>query len=155
MEVTGINNLSDYEKKLVEAAREAKNNAVPPISNYQVGAAVLTLSGKIFPGANIEEPGFNGTIHAEVSAISAANAAGHKNIRTIAICGGGNSDEFLMPCLHCWQFICSYSEVAGNEIKIITVHSEGDDCGISSSNDPTPDYFGWKAIGTNLDKWKR
>ncbi|OGH78601.1 MAG: hypothetical protein A2469_00120 [Candidatus Magasanikbacteria bacterium RIFOXYC2_FULL_40_16] len=156
MEITNIHNLSEYEKKLIEVARAARKNAVPPVSNYQVGAAVLTASGKIFPGANIEDAGLNSTVHAEVSAISAANAAGSKNIRTLAVCGGDSGSEvFLMPCLHCWQFICNFTEVIGNEIKIIGVHSEGDGCSIGSTNDGSPDFLGWRAIGADLDRWRK
>lgn len=155
MEIIEIKNLSEYEKKLVDAARNARKNAIPPISNYQVGAAVLTTDGKIYPGANIEDAAFNSTVHAEVSAISASNAAGHRNIRTLALCGEDKSSgKFLMPCLHCWQFICNFSEVVGGDIKIISVHSEGDNCAISSTGGSSPNYLNWRSIGVDLDKWK-
>lgn len=155
MEIININNLSEYEKKLVVVARRARINAVPPISNYKVGAAVLTADGKMFPGANIEDAAFNSTIHAETSAIAAANAAGGRNIRTLALCAEDKSSgKFSMPCLHCWQFICNYSEVIGGEIKIISVHGEGENCAISSTSDNLPNFLSWGSIGVDLDDWK-
>lgn len=156
MQIIEIHNLSEYERKLIDVARIARKNAVAPISNYQVGSAVLTVNGKIFPGANIEDAAFNSTVHAEVSAISAANASGDRNIRTLALCTNGNNPgKFPLPCLHCWQFICNYAEVLGEEIKIISVYSDGEKCAIGSTGNDLPNFLEWGSIGVDVDKWKK
>lgn len=70
---------------LLAAALEARRHSHSPYSRFAVGAAVLTESGDIFGGTNIENRSFGVTICAERSAIAAAVSAGHRRFRAVAI----------------------------------------------------------------------
>jgi cytidine deaminase len=89
--------------ELVERAEGAADRAYAPYSNYHVGAAVLTTSGELFLGANVENAAYPLGVCAEKSAIVAAAAAGVRpgGIAAIGItaspCGG------CRQWLHEWQ----------------------------------------------------
>ncbi|UCD38105.1 MAG: cytidine deaminase [Fidelibacterota bacterium] len=87
--------------ELIEQARQAQKRAHAPYSRYPVGAAVLTESGKIFLGCNVESGAFSTTICAERAAIFAAIAAGESQFRALAII----SNDGGMPCGSCRQVI--------------------------------------------------
>lgn len=101
-------------KELYDKAVEAMKNSYSPYSNYKVGAAVLTKSGKIFTGCNVENASYGATICGERTAIVKAVSEGYKDFEAIAICG---SDEGIpaFPCGICRQFIFEF----GSDIKII------------------------------------
>ena len=89
--------------KLVQCAKEAKTNALAPFSNFRVGAAILTKSGKIFTGCNIENSSFGLTICAERTAIFKAISEGHRNFLAMAIVS--DNGEFTPPCGACRQVL--------------------------------------------------
>lgn len=105
-------------KALFKLALEAKENAYSPYSGFSVGAALITKSGKIFQGANIENSSYGATICAERVAISKAVYEGNKDIEAIAIASSDNSSNKksdTFPCGICRQFIFEF----GEDIKII------------------------------------
>ena len=71
--------------ELRDAARIALSNAYAPYSKYSVGAALLTASGKIFSGCNVENASYGLTICAERSAVVSAISAGDKQISVICV----------------------------------------------------------------------
>lgn len=97
----------DTEKKtdLVRIAGEVRKWAYVPYSNYAVGAAVLTASGRIYDGANVENAAYPVTICAERVAIFKAVSNGEKNFEALAIVtkNGG------MPCGSCRQVMAEFS----------------------------------------------
>ena len=111
--------MSDY-KKLVQAAIEAKNKAVPTYSNFYVGAAVLTNDNKIYSGCNIESSSYSLAICAERTAIFKAISEGARNFKAIAV--AGDTDDFISPCGACRQII---NDLCG-EIEIVLINSKGD-----------------------------
>ena len=75
----------EQKNKLVELACEARKNAYIPYCKYAVGAALLTASGKIFTGANIDNASFTANICAERVAVHTAVAAGQREFAAIAV----------------------------------------------------------------------
>jgi len=92
-------------KPLLSKAREALKNAYAPYSHYQVGAAVLTQSGKIFSGCNIENASYGLTICAERTALSNAISQGYCKFKAIAIVSNGSVPY---PCGACLQVMAEF-----------------------------------------------
>ena len=92
----------DYDK-LISAAVDALKNAHTPYSHFPVGAALLTRSGKIFAGCNIESSSYGLTICAERVAIFSAISDGEKEFLAIAITS--QSGESCPPCGACRQVL--------------------------------------------------
>src|SRR5215207_441910 len=88
---------------LVAAAREACQRAYCPYSRFAVGAAVLTASGRIFPGCNIENAAYPATICAERAALLGAYAAGEREIVALAVIA--DTAGPVSPCGTCRQVI--------------------------------------------------
>ena len=112
----------EVEKQLIDKAFEMKLKAYCPYSKYQVGAAVLTSSGKIYGGHNIENCAFMSCNCAEKTAMYRAIADGERNLVAIAICGGkmgekptGKETDSAFPCGLCRQVM---SEFCKKDFKI-------------------------------------
>lgn len=88
---------------LVERARQAKQHAYSPYSNFPVGAAILMADGTVFEGVNVENVSFGATNCAERSAFFTAISAGYrpKSVKAIAI--AGDTTAYLPPCSICRQ----------------------------------------------------
>ncbi len=99
--------------ELLEAALQARNHAHAPYSNFAVGAALLTDTGKIFIGCNVENISLGLTICAERSAVASAIAAGEKGFVAIAVVA--DSDEPALPCGACRQVLAEFNPA----IKIV------------------------------------
>jgi cytidine deaminase len=95
--------------KLITAAHKAKKNSYSPYSKFRVGAALLTSSGKIITGCNIENSSYSLTICAERTALFKAVSEGHKRFKAIVI--ASDSSSFIPPCGACRQVL---SDLAGN-----------------------------------------
>lgn len=100
-------------EQLIEKAYEAKENAYVPYSKFPVGAALITESGDIYTGCNVEIASFGATNCAERTALFKAVSDGHKKIEKIAIVSE-LKDTF--PCGICRQVM---AEFADEELEII------------------------------------
>ena len=87
--------------QLLAAAQAARKQAYIPYSHFAVGAAVLTSTGQIFPGCNIENSAYPVTICAERVALSSAYAAGQRDIVAIAVIA--DTPGPVSPCGACRQ----------------------------------------------------
>lgn len=99
------------EKLLIEAAYEARKFAYTPYSHFQVGAALLTKSGRVYTGCNIENASFGATNCAERTAFFKAVSEGEKRFSAIAIVGGKEGEkpgEFCPPCGICRQVMMEF-----------------------------------------------
>src|SRR6266436_1694421 len=94
-------------QQLIKSATEARRYAYAPYSNFAVGAALLTKSGKIFTGCNVENISFRLTICAEEAAIAAAVASGEKDFVAVAVVT--DSKEPAMPCGACRQVMAEFN----------------------------------------------
>lgn len=91
-------------ERLIEAAQHAAKNAHAPYSRFHVGAAVLTASGEIFGGCNVENASYGLTICAERAGICSAVAAGQKEIVAVAVVTRGAH----APCGACRQVLSEF-----------------------------------------------
>jgi len=94
------------EQKLIEAARAARENAHAPFSNFRVGAALRTKSGKIFQGCNIENATLGLTVCAERVAIFKAISEGERDFAAIAVVC--DTEKLTPPCGPCRQIIWEF-----------------------------------------------
>jgi len=99
--------MADKKEELLAAARQAREQAYAPYSNFRVGAAVLSAGGRIFSGCNVENASLGMTCCAERSAVFAMVAAGEREIREILVIG--ESEEFTPPCGACRQVIAEFA----------------------------------------------
>jgi cytidine deaminase len=93
--------------QLVRAAAKARQGSVSPYSQFKVGAALLTKSGKIIGGANVESASYGLTCCAERIALFKALTDGQNNFIAVAVvarCDGGP-----MPCGACRQLLAEYA----------------------------------------------
>lgn len=131
-------------KELCEIAIKAMDNAYVPYSNYKVGAALLTKSGKVFSGCNIENASYTPTICAERTAIFKAVSEGEREFLRIAVAGGKNgeiSGEFP-PCGVCRQVMAEFCE---GDFEILVVNS-ANDYTVYSLNEILPNAFSPKHL---------
>ena len=104
--------MEDY-KELVAAAISARKMAYTPYSKFGVGAALLTKSGKIYKGCNIENATYTPTNCAERTAFFKAVSEGETEFRCIAIVGGkngGSISELCPPCGVCRQVMMEFCD---------------------------------------------
>jgi cytidine deaminase len=86
---------------LLKEAIKARENSYAPYSKFAVGAALLTKSGKLYRGCNIENAAFSATNCAERTAFFKAISEGEREFEAIAIAGGTAGKEPEKPCAPC------------------------------------------------------
>jgi len=91
---------------LVAAAKQARENAHAPFSNFRVGAAVRANSGRIFGGCNVENATYGLTVCAERVAIFKAISEGERGFDAIAV--STDADTLTPPCGACRQIIWEF-----------------------------------------------
>ena len=100
------------EEALVQAATAARERSVAPFSQFMVGAAVETDTGKVFTGCNVESASYGLTVCAERVAIWKALSEGEHNFTRLAIVAG--TEALTPPCGTCrqiiWEF-CKHAEI--------------------------------------------
>ena len=119
------------ERELIERAMEMKKAAYAPYSHFQVGAAVLAESGKIYGGANVENASYGATVCAERSAIFAAVNAGERKLVAIAVTE--------TPCGVCRQVMREFCDPRA--FKVV-VAKTADDYRVFTLDELLPESFG-------------
>ncbi len=111
------------DKELLSLAVKAMENSYSPYSGCKVGAALLTESGKVYLGTNIENAAFGPTICAERVAIFKAVSEGEKSFSKIAVVGGKNGviNGIFAPCGVCRQVM---REFCSDDFTVIMGISE-------------------------------
>ena len=94
----------EVRQQLVEAATQARQWAYAPYSKYAVGAALLTESGKIYEGVNIENAAYPTTMCAERVAVFKAVSEGERNFAAIAVVTSNGGT----PCGSCRQVLAEF-----------------------------------------------
>ena len=97
-------------EKLIDTAIEQLKFSYTPYSNFKVGAALLTKSGKIYTGCNIENASYTPTNCAERTAFFKAVSEGVRDFQAICIVGGkdGKLTEYTAPCGVCRQVMMEF-----------------------------------------------
>ena len=106
-------------QELIGRALEARENAYAPYSNFQVGAALLSDSGEIYTGCNIENSAYTPTNCAERTAFFKAVSEGVRSFRAICIAGGPGEREPEEPCPPCGVCRQVMLEFCGPEFEVI------------------------------------
>jgi cytidine deaminase len=105
-------------ERLIERALEMRANAYAPYSQYAVGAALLSESGTIYAGANVENAAYPSSMCAERAAVFAMASAGERHVKAIAVAteNGGT------PCGACRQVLSEF----GSQTLVLVVNGQGE-----------------------------
>ena len=90
--------MNETDKKLAQLAQEIAESAYAPYSNFRVGAALITASGNIYTGCNIENASYPATVCAEDVAVFKAISEGETKIETLAVACIDADEEPIFPC---------------------------------------------------------
>jgi cytidine deaminase len=104
---------------LISAARQARENAHAPYSNFRVGAALRATSGRIFGGSNVENATYGLTVCAERIAIFKAISEGERGFDAIAVVT--DTDTLTPPCGACRQLIWEFC----GDVPVILANLKG------------------------------
>lgn len=128
------------DKELVSLAKKAAESSYSPYSEFKVGAALLTKSGKVYTGCNIESSSFSPTNCAERTAFFKAVSEGERAFDKIAIVGGkkGDFSDFCTPCGVCRQVMAEFCD---NDF-IIILGKNGEETQIFTLGELLPHSFG-------------
>jgi cytidine deaminase len=107
------------DSELIKKARRARERAYAPYSKFKVGAALLTKSGKVYVGANVENAAYGLTVCAERVAIFKAVTNGERSFLKIAVVA--EKDEPVAPCGACRQVLSEFA----SDLKIICANLDG------------------------------
>ena len=111
--------LTDQQKnKLIGHALEARRNAYAPYSGYAVGAALLTKSGEIFTGVNVENAAYPTGTCAERVAVIKAVSEGERAFEAISVASTNGGT----PCGSCRQVLSEF----GLDIQVLIVNDQGE-----------------------------
>ncbi|HLF24843.1 MAG TPA: cytidine deaminase [Anaerolineae bacterium] len=124
----------DERQVLIARAMAARQRAYAPYSKYQVGAALLARSGKIYEGVNVENAVYPAGICAERSALAAAVSDGERHFAAIAIAtqNGGS------PCGVCRQMLSEF----GLDLAVLLINAEGEVVHTTTLRELLPRAFG-------------
>jgi cytidine deaminase len=116
---------SEQRAELIHRAAQAREKAYAPYSGYQVGAALLTSTGKVYTGANVENAAYPDSLCAERVAIVKAVSEGEREFEAMAVVTGNGGT----PCGSCRQVMAEFglgmqvfiADAMGNVVQERTV----------------------------------
>jgi cytidine deaminase len=107
-------------EKLIGLALAAKEKAYSPYSRFRVGAALVSESGEIFTGSNVENSSYGLTVCAERVAIFKAVSEGVRGFRSLAL--ASDAEMPIPPCGACLQVLSEFSR----DLEIVSVSRSGE-----------------------------
>jgi cytidine deaminase len=105
---------------LIKLARDAREKAHAPYSNFKVGAALLAKDGQVFTGCNIENASYGDAICAEKVAVIKAISEGVSNFSKLVVFT--DAEKPSSPCGSCRQILFEFNP----ELLVIMANSKGD-----------------------------
>jgi cytidine deaminase len=108
---------NDIKQKLIQCAIEARQWAYAPYSNYLVGAALLTSSGRIYDGVNVENAAYPTGMCAERVAVFKAVSEGERHLTAIAVVTSNGGT----PCGACRQVLSEF----GLDTMVLIANEQG------------------------------
>ncbi len=105
--------------QLIESAKQARENAFAPYSNFKVGAALLASKGKVFTGCNVENATYGLTVCAERVALWKAISEGERKFTQIAVVT--ESERPASPCGACRQLLWEFC----GDIEVVLANTRG------------------------------
>ncbi|HAR37601.1 MAG: cytidine deaminase [Bacteroidetes bacterium GWD2_45_23] len=120
---------SEVEKKLIEAAKSATTKAYAPYSQFRVGAAVLLENGEVIAGNNQENAAYPSGLCAERTTLFFANATfPDQKVEAIAIAAWHNGEftrNVITPCGACRQVLLEAENRFHSPVKVLMYSEEG------------------------------
>ncbi len=110
--------MADHEH-LIAAARQARENAHAPFSNFRVGAALRATSGRVYTGCNVENATYGLTVCAERVAILKAISEGERGFETVAVVT--DTEALAAPCGACRQLLWEFC----GDIEVVLANLRG------------------------------
>ncbi len=122
MQILKFQQLNSVEKKLINAAQKASRNAYSPYLKTPVGAAVLTMKGKIITASCFGPASTTVNLCAERAVVATANAQGQRKIKILAIIGHRHktTNNPLPPCGVCRQFLYEITKITGRDLIVLS-----------------------------------
>jgi cytidine deaminase len=132
----------EIRQQLIAAAQDAQQWAYAPYSNYAVGAALLTTSGKIYDGVNVENAAYPVSMCAERVAVFKAVSEGEREFSAIAVAteNGGS------PCGSCRQVLAEF----GLDTIVLVVDAQGHLIQETTVGELLPGAFGSEDLKPNV-----
>ena len=128
----------EQRNNLIQAAIEARKWAYVPYSHYAVGAALLTASGKIYDGVNVESAAYPTTMCAERVAVFKAVSEGERHFLAIAVVTSNGGS----PCGSCRQVLAEF----GLDTLVFLADCDGKLLQETSVSELLPGAFGPKDL---------
>jgi len=121
--------MRQIEEEMIRKAKEASENAYAPFSKFNVGAAVLTTTGEILVGCNVENSSYGLSICAERNAIFHAVTRLGPNVRISKVAVYTPTDEKTLPCGACLQVMTEFAKdlqviISSKSLEPETIHLE-------------------------------
>ncbi|QIL45972.1 cytidine deaminase [Vagococcus coleopterorum] len=108
-------------EKWIDLAKESYSKAYVPYSKFPVGACLVTKTGEVFTGVNIENASYGLTNCAERTAIFKAVSEGHLEFQHLVV--AGETDEPISPCGACRQVLVEFCKA---DMPVTLVSKTGD-----------------------------
>jgi cytidine deaminase len=114
-------NVTLHRDALISTALSARGRAYAPYSRYHVGAAILTESGQITPGCNVENASYGLCNCAERTAIFTAACAGERTVVAVAVA----TEDGGTPCGACRQVLAEFSPRDDTPLVVLLLDRAG------------------------------